>query len=437
LVTSEQRKCCASISINRRTSEVQPFVPLTKDEPTAESRQTSTMRYKSLLKYFAVRLCVAVTLGVILLGAVEYYSYRRYLPAAQDAMEPAVKLDLAEGGSPAEREYWREFEQANKVSYHQYVLWRRNPYQGEMLSINQDGVRRTLHTKCDGTTFTIWMFGDSVMWGAGSPDADTIPSLIALDYEKAGKPVCIVNYGEKGWANTQEMIGLIEELKHAARKPDIVLFYDGGTEAFAAYQSGRADVHSNYNSFKNFLDNWGASQKAGFSYLRQTNTYRFLEKIAAKTPFHNKKDAAPTTARDTEGLSAAVVENYVQNMDAVNLLAKQYGFRAIFAWYPNMAVGHKELTPYEQEVLRMEYQKFPDLGLMYESTYEKGRAISRPDFYYLGDMLDEQKASLYVGISHLKPEGNQIAADRLFNVLESTSSTPAGTLGTVSNVHTK
>ena len=70
-----------------------------------------------------------------------------------------------------------------------------------------------------------------------------------------------MNYAEKGWSNTQEMIGLIEQLKHATRKPDIVLFYDGGTEAFAAYQSDQADVHSNYNSFKNFLDNWGATQK--------------------------------------------------------------------------------------------------------------------------------------------------------------------------------
>ena len=134
------------------TSEVQPFVPLAKSDPIVESPQTPTTQYKSLLKYFAVRLCVAVTLGVILLGAVEFYSYRRYLPAARDVMEPAVKLDLAEGGSPADREYWKEFEQANKVTYHQYVLWRRAPYQGEVIAIDQDGVRRTMHTQCDKTT---------------------------------------------------------------------------------------------------------------------------------------------------------------------------------------------------------------------------------------------------------------------------------------------
>jgi hypothetical protein len=400
-----------------RTSEAQPFVPLTENAQTVESRHKPPTQYKSLLKYFAVRLCVAVTLGVVVLGAVEFYSYKRYLPVA-DPLEPAAQMDLAQNRSAAEREYWKEFVQANKVLYHQYVLWRRAPYQGEVISINEDGVRRTLHTQCDDRTFTIWMFGDSVMWGAGAPDGETIPSLVARDYEKAGKAVCIVNYGEKGWSSTQEMVGLIEQLKHATRKPDIVLFYDGGTEAFAAYQNGQADVHSNFNLFKNFLDNWGASQKASFSYLRQTNTYRLLEKIAVKAPFHHKQDKAPTAGLDTETLSAAVVENYVENIDIVNLLAKQYGFRAIFAWYPNLLVGHKELTPYEQQVLRISNQNFPGLELMYQAVYKRGREVSRPDFHYLGDLLDGQKRSLYVGISHLKPEGDQIVADRLFDILE-------------------
>jgi hypothetical protein len=421
-----------------RTSEVQPFVPLTKDDQTVDNRQRSTTEYKSLLQHFAVRLCVAVTLGVILLGAIELYSYKRYLPEGRDVLEDAVKLDIAESGSAAEREYWNEFEQSNKVSYHQYVLWRRAPYQGELISINQDGVRRTLHTECDDKTYTIWMFGDSVMWGGGAPDAETIPSFVARDYERAGKPVCIVNYAEKGWSNTQEMVGLIEQLKHATRKPDIVLFYDGGTEAFAAYQSGRADVHSNFNLFKNFLDNWGATQRASFSYFRQTNTYRLLERIAVKAPFHRKQDRVPAASLDRETLSAAVVENYVQNMDIIDLLAKQYGFRAIFAWYPNLAVGHKELTPYEQQVLHFEYQKFPDLGLMYQATYKRGREVKHPDFYYLGDLLDDQKGSLYVGISHLKPEGDQIVADRLFDILEHPAgSVSANASGPVSSIGRK
>ena len=74
----------------------------------------------------------------------------------------------------------------------------------------------------------------------------------------------------------------------------------------------------------------------------------------------------------------------------------------------------------------MEYQKFPDLGAMYQATYQKGRELKNSDFYYLGDLLDNQKSSLYMGISHLKPEGNEIVADRLFDILVHKGSTPSG-----------
>lgn len=405
---------------------------LTKDDQMLESRPVSVTRYRSLLKTFAVRLCVAVTLGVILLCAIELFSYERYLRTQTDVFEPVVHLDFAEGASAAEHRFWKEFAQANKVNYHQYVLWRRAPYQGEFISINEEGVRRTLHTRCDDQTYTIWMFGDSVMWGPGAPDAETIPSFVAQDYEKAGNPVCIVNYAEKGWSNTQEMIELIEQLKHTTRKPNAVLFYDGGTEAFAAYQSGQADVHSNFNLFKGFLDSWGNTQKAGFSYLRQTNTYRFLKRLSLKASsrLEAKKSAEQL---DTRVLSEAVVENYIQNMDIVDLLAKQYGFRAIFAWYPNMAVGHKLLTPYEQQVLGFEYQKFPDLGSMYLAVYNRSSEINRPNFYNLADVLDDRKDSLYKGISHLNPEGDQIVAGRLFDILEHGRSIAADSTAAVSS----
>jgi hypothetical protein len=384
----------------------------------SEPPQTSLMQYAALARRFAVRLCIVVTVVVVLLGAVEIYSFLHFHPNV-NALELGAKLEMAQNESPAEREYWAEFKKANKVTYHPWVLWRRQPFQGEMISIDQDGVRRTLHTQCDDKTFTIWTFGDSVMWGAGAPDPDTIASYIAEDYQKAGRPVCIVNYAEKGWVNTQEVIGLMEELKHASRKPDEVLFYDGGTEAFTVYQSNALDVHSNYLSFKNFLDNWGAYERPGFSYLTQTNTNRLLKKMGSRVEAKSQPAAnIPSAKLDTEAAAAAIVQNYVQNMEFVELLAKQYKFRPVFAWYPNMAVGHKELTPFEQQVLASEYRQFPGLGVLYAAAYKRAQELNRPDLLYLGDMLDDQKDSLYVGISHLKPEGNRIVAGHLFKILE-------------------
>ena len=394
-----------------------PSVPVT-ESTEASATAAHTTNYWPLLKRFAVRLCVAFTIAVLILVATEFYAYLRVHPNV-NALELAAKLEIQQNESPSERQYWKEFKQANKVTYHPWVLWRRKPYDGQFISIDQDGIRRTMHNHCnDPAATTIWMFGDSVMWGAGAPDSDTIPSYIAADYEEAGHPACIVNYAEKGYANTQEVIGLIEELKHTKRKPDEVLFYDGGTEAFVAYQSGVVDVHSNYLSFKNFLDNWGAYERAGFGYFKQTNTARFLQKMGSKVEPQPKEKKKASPNLDVDAASKAIVENYSQNMDIVNLLAKQHNFKPVFAWYPNMAVGHKELTSYEQQVLASEYHQFPDLGLIYKATYDRAKEMNRPDLIDLSDLLDNEKDSMYVGISHLKPEGNKIVADRLFEILQ-------------------
>jgi hypothetical protein len=400
----------------------EPGVP--NPAPAAES---AAQQNASLLKFLGVGFCVAVTVCVILLAGFELFAYKVYLPAAQNQLEPGVKLELAQNANDADRDYWKEFQKANKVVYHQYVLWRRAPYGGNMVVIDKNGVRRTFNTQCDDKTFTLWMYGDSVMWGAGAPDDSTIPSFIAEDYKKAGQPVCVVNFAERGWSNSQEMVGLIEELKHAARKPDIVLFYDGGTEAFTAYQSGRADVHSNYSQFKGFLDNFEESQKAGFSYLKQTNTYKFLSKLRAKTPLHTENAGAEAKAtRDPSALSAAVIENYQQNMRIITVLAREFGFRPVFAFYPNMFVGHKQLTSYEKDVLDLEQKHFPGLGEMYQTVYQRGaRDIKSDDFLDLTGILDDQKDSMYVGISHLRPEGNRVVADRLFDILKKDNSNHA------------
>jgi hypothetical protein len=374
--------------------------------------------YGSFVRAFALRFCVAVTLGLLLLIAVEVYTYWRGMEN-QDTMEADAEAAVVQG-TPEEREYWREQQSAQKVQYEPYVLWRRAPFNGSAISINGDGVRRTLHTHCDARTFTIWMFGDSVMWGLGSPDSETIPSLVAADYEKADRPVCIINYGEKGWANTQELIALVEQLKRTDHEPDAVLFYDGGTEAFAAYENRQVDVHSRYLEFKNYFEGLSADKKPGFSYLRRSNTYRRLEVIAARLSARLGKDEIRVSFSESEAqtLASGIMQNYQQNMDIIRLLGKQYRFRPIFVWYPNLAVGHKRLTEDEAELSRRLERKFPGWELVYGAAYERCRSLSRPDLYYLGDLLDDVQFSLYRGIDHLNAAGNRIAADRLFQILE-------------------
>jgi len=149
-------------------SEATPSVPLT-ETPTEATTTAPTMQYWSLIKHFAVRLCVSITLVVLLLVGVEFYSYLRFHPNV-NALELAAKLEIAQNESPAEREYWSEFKKANKVTYHPWVLWRRQPFNGELITI-EVAIGRA-HGECEPgiTSYQTrvrerrWALGDSVGW---------------------------------------------------------------------------------------------------------------------------------------------------------------------------------------------------------------------------------------------------------------------------------
>jgi hypothetical protein len=131
-------------------------------------------------------------------------------------------------------------------------------------------------------------------------------------------PVCIVNYAEKGWSNTQEMVGLIEHLKHAARKPDIVLFYDGGTEAFAAYQSGQPTCTATTTSSR-ISGQLGRRAESGLFLLPRDQHLSSPREIGVKAPLH-RKEKGPRKAGYGDAFHRGV-ENYEQNMSLIVNLA--------------------------------------------------------------------------------------------------------------------
>jgi hypothetical protein len=100
------------------------------------------------------------------------------------------------------------------------------------------------------------------------------------------------------------------------------------------------------------------------------------------------------------------------------LLAQHFGFRAIFTWYPVVMVGHKPLTPYEQKAEIAQEHNLPGITRVYRAAYRHCEQTHRQNLYYLGDLFDDQKRWLFESIAHVKPEGNRIIADRLFQIVE-------------------
>lgn len=102
--------------------------------------------------------------------------------------------------------------------YSSFVGYRRNNFSGEVVNIDRFGFRKSINHEMNNS---FWFLGGSTMWGTGSDDKNTIPSIFA---KITNEPV--LNLGESGFNSFQELIQL-QILLAQGYNPKMVIFYDG------------------------------------------------------------------------------------------------------------------------------------------------------------------------------------------------------------------
>jgi hypothetical protein len=221
------------------------------------------------------------------------------------------------------------------------------------------------------------------------------------------------NYGESAWVSTQGVLKLILELKRETRRPQLVIFYDGVNDPYAAYQSGRFDVHENFDQIRDQFAAEGSVRRGSFRYLLNSNTLELLRRVSTRLGMVEPRRA---DLADLDPLVEANVSSYLQNVDIVEALAERYGFRYAFFWQP-IIFTDKELTPEEQEIERQETRPYPRFEELYEKTYARIRDQRRSHLYYIADAFAAIETSVYLDLAHVTPEGNEAVAERMFSVL--------------------
>jgi hypothetical protein len=372
------------------------------------------------MKWFGVRLCVCIVIGFVIIGIGEGIAYY-WLKHGSSNGAHSIPASIYKSEAWA-AQYEREWPKAEQVQYEPYVVWRRAAFSGKTINVDAAGIRKTWYTSCQEGAPTIWMFGDSALWGAGSPDWETIPSLLAKQYADSGQSVCVKNFGEKGWVSTQEVIQLMLALKQASSRPDLVIFYDGVSDSFISYLSNVPDSHTNYEDTKKIFEE-ASDSSSGFGYFKRTNTYQALVAL------HSQLAAFATTGKPSDsGLSPAemarrTLENYQKNRTLVEMLANYYKLRCLFVWQPVLLAGEKPRSAEEElMVRRVEKQLRPGASVLMQTTYDGAKNISEPDFLYLGGVFTDDGKTMFVDFSHTSPEGNRIIAERIFQFAEHSES---------------
>jgi lysophospholipase L1-like esterase len=314
--------------------------------------------------------------------------------------------------------YWKEFSLSRPQLYRDYVIWRRAPFKGQFINIDRDGIRLTPGANCSASSYKVFAFGGSTMWGTGSPDWGTIPAYLQADFNALRHgPVCVVNFGESAFVSTQGVIELIVQLQ-SGNVPDLVIFYDGVNDVYAAYQSGRP-THQNFDQIAaKFMK--GETVPSFVAWIGASNSFRLLERLLAELRQKPQNSTDLVTYKsmgiDTATLSDSVVETYLSNYEIVDALAKKYGFKFFFFWQPVILIGDKPLTSEEQDMRR---QMEPTFIELHESVYRRARRMANKydNFYYIAEIFDSVDSGIWIDYAHVTPIGNRLIAEKMFGVI--------------------
>jgi len=153
-------------------------------------------------------LAWAVVVTGFFSAAVVLYLKSRKASRSVDAFER--KWAESFQGEPWAKEYAAEFRASTQMEWRPYVLWRRRPFSGRLINVDESGLRRTWNPAgSEVGAARIFAFGGSTLWGNGARDEHTIPSYVSRLLNDAGRPVRVTNFGELGFVSSQNLVSLM------------------------------------------------------------------------------------------------------------------------------------------------------------------------------------------------------------------------------------
>ena len=352
---------------------------------------------------------LGITLLILLLIEVFFRIYLSFTPSPDER----ANADCY-GNADWVQAYFEEFEKCNASQWEPYLYWKRVPFKGEFINVNEQGHRATVTKEHPLSQrqpeLKLFFFGGSAMWGTGARDAYTIPSLTGNEMIMKGFSPSIVNFGESGYVSTQDLLSLMNELKNG-NVPDVAIFYSGVNDIFSSYQSGKAGIPQNESNRRKEFNTLQEKKKSFLVFLKSLKTLATIKFLLNQ--FGPDQSLIPEQpVADSESLAEKTVHQYNENIRVVNALAKEYGFQAMFYWQPTIfdklfRTGYEEAAMGKAENLRPFLEKVNSLLFAEDLRYE------HIGFYNLAALFANTHGPLFIDWCHAGEEGNLLISQRI------------------------
>lgn len=369
--------------------------------------RTRVVRLTALLNEIWAILGVALLLLTALEVSLTSYYERADKRERQSAAKAAANSGVYANPYLAE-EYFKELTDAKARVWASYTQSQQTDYAGKFINVHE-GTRRTWHSEAikddKRTRLKIFFFGGSTLWGLGSGDDFTIPSLVAKMLAENGISADVTNYAVIGDVTTQSLIRLVLELRKR-NVPDLVVFYGGSVEAFSACYEGEPGVPLGNSN----LEKRPPKKEAKARISIRLENFALIRLLTGKTQLAG-------CSKKLEVLSDGALDVYLGNVRFIEAISRSLSFKTLFYLEPQLS-DKTHRTKYEEDQLLKSEKRLPGKNDLYSLMRSKlvkreGESLEQNVFHDLRTIFADVASPIYMDGGHYGEDGNDRISRRI------------------------
>ncbi|MGD0200810.1 MAG: hypothetical protein ABSD27_08680, partial [Bryobacteraceae bacterium] len=220
----------------------------------------------------------------------------------------------------------------------------------------------------------------------------------------------VVNFGESGYVQTQELITLLKEIQRG-NVPNVAVFYDGYNDTFSAFQNGAAGRPQNeFNRVREF-NLLQSGPRFYLEWVRHSNLFWLLSGFAGHLrqmnyfAHHSRQTGAASPQDEGVHLIGDLLGVYDTNVRVLKAVGMEYSIRTFYYWQPSVYTKANQ-TPEE----RAQANSDPSFERFYRATIArlKDSPIEKIDsFRDLTGTFDGHPERVFIDTMHVSERGNE------------------------------
>ena len=366
-------------------------------------------------KYFLFFLVLATfTLGLISL--VPIVSYKIYsikkTTYKSDLVKKLTNLPNYEKIDWASKHFNERIELSS--DYNSYIGWKRNEYNGETITVNKDGFRKTINHKNNNDSQNFLFFGGSSMWGYGANDENTIPSIFSKK-----KKFNSYNFAQDSYVIRQSSNALINfyNINTDKKNKNVIFSFEGANDVVIKCANG-LNKYSHEIKLKEYYKNKDEIKNKSLSFSHFILPFETLLKKYRIRKTENQNLISENKCITNELYADQIVDSIILSWKNFDDIAKNNGDRFIALLQPVLFLSDVR-KDYLKEIKTA--QKNSNLEkiflILYPKIIEKMKDTDI-EFYDLTYIFDETSEDyIYVDWVHFSPNGSDIITDELIRFL--------------------